>query len=368
MIPGGVPMAAQTRVRRRQRSLRGPIRRRVRDSVEWFGGASVTSRPGNDRRLTNPRPATQSHAPTTAPRSSRSTADGNTARDAGSDAPAEPRRRPRTTPPRRHRTRIHPGPGSAVRSKGWPALFGRSAVATHIGDPSRAAGFLPIAMPPSLRHHEVSGRPRSTSKRASGRTSEGDRARTLGRGPGPARPCFADELRRSAWRSRSVRARRHGVSGVHPCYAPGGRPVRRDEWARAVGGLRGRLVNGVEHTVTVTALTSHPTSKGRRRKPRRRRRARRRSGGPDRPRPAARRRGRPRRAAGVRRVPASANRATGASGPATSRLAALFDPRHGFAAGRAGRRPAPRPPTPADARQARSSRHAVAPPATADRP
>ena len=36
--------------------------------------------------------------------------------------------------------------------KGCPALVGRSAVVTHIGDGCRAAGFLPIAMPPSLRH------------------------------------------------------------------------------------------------------------------------------------------------------------------------------------------------------------------------
>ena len=43
--------------------------------------------------------------------------------------------------------------------KGCPALVGRSAVVTHIGDGCRAAGFLPIAMLPSLRHYVDSGRP-----------------------------------------------------------------------------------------------------------------------------------------------------------------------------------------------------------------
>ena len=33
-----------------------------------------------------------------------------------------------------------------------PAFVGRSAVVTHIGDGYRAAGFLPIAMPSSVRH------------------------------------------------------------------------------------------------------------------------------------------------------------------------------------------------------------------------
>ena len=47
------------------------IRRRVRDSVEWSGAASVMSRSRNDRRPQRIRhPATQSRAPTTHPRNS----------------------------------------------------------------------------------------------------------------------------------------------------------------------------------------------------------------------------------------------------------------------------------------------------------
>ena len=70
-----------------------------------------------------------------------------------------PRRSPRNSPstkasnPAVSRTRF------SRSKKGCPALVGRSAVATHIGDGCRAAGFFPIAIPSSLRHPSTHGDP-----------------------------------------------------------------------------------------------------------------------------------------------------------------------------------------------------------------
>ena len=72
--------------------------------------------PGTTADSANRPPATQSPAPKTGPRSSRSTASGNTAQDADSAGPSAPRRRPSTTLPRTRRTRSPPRPDSGARS------------------------------------------------------------------------------------------------------------------------------------------------------------------------------------------------------------------------------------------------------------
>ena len=65
-------------------------------------------------------PATRSRAPKRCPRSSRSTASGNTAQDAGLAAPSAPRRTPRTALRRRRRSRPRPGPDSDARRRDGP--------------------------------------------------------------------------------------------------------------------------------------------------------------------------------------------------------------------------------------------------------
>ena len=66
---------------------------------------------------------------------------------------------------------------------------------THIGDGCRAAGFLPIAMPPSLRHSVDSGRLRSIDfcHRLLSDTSGGELRRPMA-GPAPAGPSGAPRL------------------------------------------------------------------------------------------------------------------------------------------------------------------------------
>ena len=70
-------------------------------------------------------------------------ASANTDPGADSPAPAGPRRRPRTTLPRRRRTRLSQDPVQSLEERMTAARRKVFPVFTHIGDACRAAGFLP---------------------------------------------------------------------------------------------------------------------------------------------------------------------------------------------------------------------------------
>ena len=174
-----------------------------------------------------------SPAPKTGPRSSRSTASGNTAQDADSAGPSAPRRRPSTTLPRTRRTRSPPGPDSGARrrddrrsSEGPPfpptaATLGAPPVSCP--SPCRAVyGVRPRRGQAESATFATGCYDRSVTAEALPASSSPTTCRQLARGDRPLPRLDADAPERASPHTRGWTSRQLAAG----CQLPGATPAR----------------------------------------------------------------------------------------------------------------------------------------------